>query len=87
MALALDASQHVRDVVQAPDQAGPQVESFRAESGPRRPRPCGGLQSRPKQVVHDNLERLPAFAGDLLQPSGNVCIQGECRAHIMMLIS
>lgn len=85
MVLALDACQDVGDVVEAPDQTWAEVKPLRPETRARRAPPTSGIQSGPKQIVHDDLERLPALADRLLQPGRDILVQGQRRSHIMML--
>ena len=85
MSLTLRARENLGDVVEAADQAGTQVEALRSEPAARRTRLSGRFQTGPEQVVHDDLEGLPALADDLVQPRRDVLVERERGSHIKML--
>lgn len=85
MALALDSREHFLDVIQAPYQARTEIEAGRPE---RRSALRGSVelsQTGPQRFVHHGLERLTALTRHVLEPRGDVLLQRQGSAHILML--
>ena len=84
MVFALGAREGFFDVVEAPDQAWSEVESFRFERLARL-RLLEGVEPGAERVVHDLLERRLPFALRALEAHCDVVVKRQGGPHIMML--
>jgi len=85
MPLALGPGEHLFDVVETADETRPEVEAFRPELIAPTLRRAERIQSGSQHLVHDVFERHPALAPLPIESNRDVVIEGQSRAHIMMI--
>ena len=84
MVFALGARQHLFDVVEAADEARPEIEAFGAE-GPFPFLRLTRIETGSKDVVDDRLERVSALFHFLFEPHCDVFVQCQRGAHTLMV--
>lgn len=83
--LAFSPRHHLLDVVQAPDQTGPETKTRRAVQRSLAGAFFKGRQAGSQSLV-DHPPKRPALASrDSLEPRSHIIIQRQRRPHIVML--
>lgn len=86
MIFALGSRQHLLDIVEAADQARTEIEPLGVEGLPLSFRTLRCVKTRAKHLVQDRLEGGAPPPPLLLQPDCDIVIEGEGRAHTLMLL-
>jgi len=82
---ALGPGEHFFHVVEAADQARAQIEALGAEAGVRPWPTSRRVEAGPEKRIHGVTERGAASPLLSLQADGDVVVEGESRAHVLML--
>ena len=85
MGFAFDAGQHFLNVVQAADETGPEIKASGAERLSGVAGPLDASKTRAQRLIDNDFQRLPPPAGQLLETSGDILLQGQRGPHSMML--
>jgi hypothetical protein len=85
MVVAFDPRQDFFNVVEAADQASPEIKALGPKASGPSWRSVEGIEPRAQRIVDDSLEGLPSPFHVSLEPRRDIVIQRQCGSHIMML--